>query len=157
MEVITGSAVTALFGFQVSEYCELIYGMENGRFGLVSIDETNARQRWTKDGHGTIQSISTCYLFENGSNHILVGRENGSVEMYSMRNILETPSLVFQSNANEAITGIQGGLFTNPTSPDLICSTFSGKIISYSVDYGKVSPCNCFSEILPYSQENYSH
>ena len=60
----------------------------------------------------------------------MAARDDGSIEIYSYEHGSPFPLLRFETRLSESITGIDIGYITNPTSQEIILSTYSGKIMS---------------------------
>ena len=64
---------------------EVLYGTQNGKIGLVKLTPTEPSYRWdmlNERKHGGITSLATTDLTGDGLPDIIVGRDNGVVEVY---------------------------------------------------------------------------
>jgi len=109
---------------------------------------------------GGINCMCTCDITKDGRTDMMVGRDDGTLEIWSM-DMGEEPSLIFSKCVNESISGVEcgeslpspalrsarqcakackdvttvagrAGLVTTAASEDALLSTFSGKIIAFS-------------------------
>ncbi|XP_023249382.1 Bardet-Biedl syndrome 7 protein [Seriola lalandi dorsalis] len=76
---------------------EILYGTTDGKIGLVQIGEGSAATKWEIDNDkkkGGILCIDTYDIIGDGVNDILVGRDDGTVEVYGFDGASE-PTLRF--------------------------------------------------------------
>ena len=65
---------------------------------------------------GAVRAIFSAIDFsKDGSTDILVGRDDGSVEVYGM-DTEQQPTLLWSINVNESVSSIQGGFITSPST-----------------------------------------
>ena len=121
---------------------EILYGTESGVVGLLTfVPDAQAGPGGTVLQHGWsipnvrrlggINCMGTCDITKDGRTDMLVGRDDGTLEIWSMDMGVE-PSLIFSKCINESISGVECGLVTAAASEDVLLSTFSGKIIAFS-------------------------
>jgi len=70
-------------------------------------------------------------MTKDGVKDLLVGRDDGIVEVWSF-DMGDQPKLVFERSLQESITYVEGGMVTNPNYDEVIVTTYSGKLISFS-------------------------
>ncbi len=66
---------------------EVLYGTQNGKIGLVKLMESEPSYRWdmlNEKKYGGIICLATSDVTGDGLPEILVGRNDGVVEVYSM-------------------------------------------------------------------------
>jgi Bardet-Biedl syndrome 7 protein len=120
---------------------EVLYGTESGMVGLITFvpdgqgaDGSVLQHGWSIPNVrrlGGINCMGTCDITKDGRTDMLVGRDDGTLEIWSMDMGVE-PSLIFSKCINESISGVECGLITAAASEDVLLSTFSGKIIAFS-------------------------
>ena len=60
---------------------------------------------------------------------LVVGRDNGDVEIYAFDPTLATPlKLLFKKAMNECVTSVEAGFITDTTLEDIVLATYSGKV-----------------------------
>jgi polyhydroxyalkanoate synthesis regulator phasin len=91
----------------------------------------NVKKIWDIHGKHSVQRIATGSISGSGVDDILVGRENGLVQVYSFDSS-PVPRLIFERCIDESITGLESGYTTSATSQDIVVSTYSGKVLAYS-------------------------
>ncbi len=65
---------------------------------------------------GAVKAIySAIDLTKDGINEVVLGRDNGSLEVYGFDQ-QQQPALVFQVSLEESISSIDGGFFTSPNA-----------------------------------------
>lgn len=57
---------------------------------------------------------------------------SGFLEIFNFDGATTEPTLIYQTNLNEAITGMDLGMITNTTQDEIAVSTYSGKILAFS-------------------------
>jgi len=127
------------FATNDGRYRELLYGTENGMVGQLMMDSEEMRRGWVIDPvlegrrgkSGGVQSVQAHDITKDGVKDILVGRDDGGVEVWSF-DTGPQPQLVFERSLQESITYVEGGMVTNPNYDEVIVTTYSGKLISFS-------------------------
>ncbi len=121
---------------------EILYGTDSGVVGLLSFvpngqagpEATVMQHGWSIPNVrrlGGINCMGTCDITKDGRTDMLVGRDDGTLEIWSMDMGVE-PSLIFSKCINESISGVECGLVTAAASEDVLLSTFSGMIFAFS-------------------------
>jgi hypothetical protein len=72
------------------------------------------------------------FQFDQSENthEVIVGRDNGVIEIYSYDDKSSVPTLRFETKVEESITGIDTGFIGNPQKCEVLISTYSGKIMA---------------------------
>eukprot|EP01052_Picozoa_sp_SAG31_P003392 SAG31_NODE_130_length_23424_cov_45.648802_4_plen_794_part_00 len=113
---------------------EILFGTSNGVIGLMSIADEGLQRVWTIPNVkrlGGINCMATCDITKDGRTDLLVGRDDGTLEIWSC-DVGAEPSLVFSRCINESISSVGCGLITNPRCEDVVLTSFSGKVIAFS-------------------------
>lgn len=114
---------------------ELLYGTDAGTMVQLLCESAAARQGFTLANTkkaGAIKSIySEIDFTKTGSNDIVVGREDGTLEILDVD---ETGNLqqVFSAKLTESINTLDGGFITSTNVEEVVMQTFTGKILSYA-------------------------
>ena len=127
------------FAVNDGRYRELLYGTENGMVGQLLMDADEMRRGWVIDPvlegrrgkAGGVQGLHAHDLTKDGVKDVLVGRDDGGVEVWAF-DTGPQPQLVFERSLQESITFIQGGMVTSPSFDEVVVTTYSGKLISFS-------------------------
>ncbi|KAK2723980.1 Bardet-Biedl syndrome 7 protein homolog isoform X2 [Artemia franciscana] len=114
---------------------EVLCGMKDGTLGLFQFSRIRGTLTWCLDPRITdncqsgISAIS-CYNLTNSINsEIIVGREDGTIEILSFeKTTTETPTLLYNISCGERIESIQGGILSRADLPEIVVATLSGRI-----------------------------
>ncbi|XP_019862996.1 PREDICTED: Bardet-Biedl syndrome 7 protein homolog [Amphimedon queenslandica] len=125
----------------------LLYGTSDGRLGLVKILLDAPEYCWdmlNEKKYGSIASIGVHDVTATGVPDILLGRSDGVMEIYSLDENNQ-PRIQFTHTFSESIASVCGGFVTTPSTPEVLVSTYSGKIHSLSSDnqskgHGQIPP-----------------
>lgn len=61
---------------------------------------------------------------------VIVGRDDGNVEIYSYDDKSSVPTLRFEYKLGESLTGLEAAYITNPLKQEILLSTYSGKVLA---------------------------
>jgi len=166
LEVPTSSAVTALVVMPCSESVggtkvssRILYGTENGSLSLISIfPRTQPQQAQTQTApfvlHWTLQdqkrsqvnSLSLSDVTRDGGVDVLVGREDGRVEVFGQDRLqtpssssvaclgVNPPSRRFSRDIGESVKTVDCGLLNSTAFNEVVLASYSGKVISYTTE-----------------------
>ncbi|KAI1883698.1 hypothetical protein AGOR_G00234230 [Albula goreensis] len=115
---------------------EVLYGTADGKLGLVKINETSSDQRWELDNEkkkGGILCIDTFDILGDGVREILVGRDDGTVEVYGLDSSSE-PTLRFEHVLSESVTSIQGGCVGKENYDEVLTATYTGWVTGLTTE-----------------------
>lgn len=115
---------------------ELIYGTESGVVGQIFLDSESISAGFTIENPAKLGAVTAVFsgidFTRDGINDIVVGRDDGHVEIYGFDE-LGGLHQVFRTHLSQAINGLEGGYITSSTMQDLVVHTFSGKVIALSL------------------------
>uniref|UniRef100_A0A3B5Q1E5 Bardet-Biedl syndrome 7 n=1 Tax=Xiphophorus maculatus TaxID=8083 RepID=A0A3B5Q1E5_XIPMA len=126
IEVPGPPSVLELFNKDGGE--EVLYGTTDGKIGLVQIGDCDAATKWeigNEKRKGGILCIDTYDIIGDGVNDILVGRDDGTVEVYGFDSSRE-PTLRFEHVLTESVTSIQGGCVGKESYDEVLTATYTG-------------------------------
>jgi Bardet-Biedl syndrome 7 protein len=96
------------------------------------MDSEVVRRGWKLPSESKVSTVecmeATVDQTKDGMLDLTLGRDDGSVEVYTLMDDGTTPRKVFEKNVNESITMIATGYVTDSTVEDIVLSTFSGKV-----------------------------
>eukprot|EP00164_Ancoracysta_twista_P005357 GFYU01007326.1.p1 GENE.GFYU01007326.1~~GFYU01007326.1.p1 ORF type:complete len:720 (+),score=217.69 GFYU01007326.1:110-2269(+) len=124
---------------QAAAETTVLYGTDNGVVGALIAQKQSAKREWVIPNMrklGGISSLGTSDITKDGIDDVLVGRDDGNMEVYCF-DVSPDPQPVFEKSVSESITSLESGLVYNPGYDEIILSTFSGKIISFSAEDGR--------------------
>ncbi|KAL5459878.1 hypothetical protein EMCRGX_G033265 [Ephydatia muelleri] len=114
---------------------EVLYGTQNGKLGLVKLQGAEPVYRWdmlNEKKIGGVNCISTYDLTGDGIKDILVGRDDGVLEVYSLDDSDE-PRLKYTHLFGESITAVCGGR-VGTEKEEVVVSTYSGQVVGLKQD-----------------------
>eukprot|EP00736_Rhodelphis_marinus_P009663 Rmarinus@m.22437 len=114
---------------------EIIYGTGSGHFGIVNLQKVALQPSWcVKPDANTAGVTATCAgdFTADGVPDVLIGRQDGSVELYSFDLGEGAPSRVFHDTVSEGVQSIDHGHVLSASSEDVILSTYSGKVLAFT-------------------------
>ncbi|XP_075716611.1 BBSome complex member BBS7 [Rhinoderma darwinii] len=107
---------------------ELLYGTSDGKIGLIHIARDSPVPKWeifNEKKRGGVLCIDNFDILGDGVKDILIGRDDGTVEVYGFDNASD-PVLRFDHTLTESITSIQGGCVGKEGYDEIVLSTYSG-------------------------------
>ena len=93
---------------------ELLYGTQNGKMGLVKLQANEPSYRWdmlNERRYGGITTIATSDLTGDGVCDIMVGRDDGVVEVYGFEDSDE-PRLKFTHVSGPSLPTVHASMYT---------------------------------------------
>jgi Bardet-Biedl syndrome 7 protein len=115
----------------------LLYAMENGALAFVQVAATGTYGHIWNIDDGVKRSPITCMRYfdinKDGVDEILVGRDDGRVEIYRQDNPMALPVKVFSKDVGESIRSIECG-YVNSTD-FLEVSIFSVVVVSTTTHF----------------------
>ncbi|XP_066957827.1 Bardet-Biedl syndrome 7 protein homolog [Macrobrachium rosenbergii] len=117
---------------------QLLYGTSDGKIGLVQLGRGSAAHRWVYDGtsntghitashHGGVISMDHYDMTGDGVRDLLVGRDDGHIEVFAYEDGDESePTLKFSLACNESVTSVQGAVVGNSGYDEIVASTYTG-------------------------------
>eukprot|EP01119_Soliformovum_irregulare_P023027 TRINITY_DN7982_c0_g1_i1.p1 TRINITY_DN7982_c0_g1~~TRINITY_DN7982_c0_g1_i1.p1 ORF type:complete len:512 (+),score=109.64 TRINITY_DN7982_c0_g1_i1:607-2142(+) len=109
-----------------------VYGTSNGVLGAFTCNNTNIKKVWThqtEEESGGITAIAATDITHNGIQEILVGREDGRVQVYGFFEGPTLPKLVYTKSVGESIQSIGHAHMISPDKEDIVVVTYSGNVI----------------------------
>ncbi|XP_050436713.1 Bardet-Biedl syndrome 7 protein homolog isoform X2 [Adelges cooleyi] len=106
---------------------EVLVGLQNGVIVLLKIEKNASVNTLWELNKETKQGTVTCMDCYNidGEDHLLVGRQSGSVEVYSLDSN-SVPIEKYKYICSESVTSIQGGSVRIHGVPEVVVSSFTG-------------------------------
>ncbi|ERE90914.1 putative Bardet-Biedl syndrome 7 protein like protein [Cricetulus griseus] len=105
----------------------LLFGTSDGKLGLIQITISKPIHKWeirNDKKRGGILCIDSFDIMGDGVKDLLVGRDDGMVEVYSFENANE-PVLRFDQMLSESITSLQGGCVGKDGYDEIVLATYS--------------------------------
>ncbi|XP_075472148.1 BBSome complex member BBS7 [Ascaphus truei] len=115
---------------------ELLYGTSDGKIGLIHITRNSPVPKWelsNEKKRGGILCIDNFDIIGDGVKDLLIGRDDGTVEVYGFDSASE-PVLRFDHALTESITSIQGGCVGKDGYDEIVLATYSGWITGLTTE-----------------------
>jgi len=116
---------------------EVVFGTEQGNVGQLFLDAERVVRGWVIDGgargrrRGGVNAVCCEQdLTGDGVNDIVIGRDNGLLEVYSLDENGD-PVKVCERDVGEAIQTVRHGRVSSPF-PEILTHTFSGKVLAFT-------------------------
>ncbi|XP_053979490.1 Bardet-Biedl syndrome 7 protein homolog isoform X1 [Hylaeus volcanicus] len=106
----------------------VLVGTMDGRVGLLILQGNKTlRITWLLNMTGSEVTSLDTYELQDGLD-ILIGRQDGTVEVYSFPDEDTLPPLRYRYNASESISSVVGGVIGAAGYPEVLVTTYSGRI-----------------------------
>lgn len=115
---------------------DILFGTSDGKLGLVQITPPTPTHKWeiqNEKKRGGILCVDSFDIMGDGVKDLLVGRDDGMVEVYSFNNANE-PVLRFDQALSESVTSIQGGCVGKDGYDEIVVSTYSGWVTGLTTE-----------------------
>ncbi|XP_023562208.1 Bardet-Biedl syndrome 7 protein isoform X3 [Octodon degus] len=115
---------------------DVLFGTSDGKLGLIQVTPSKPVHKWeiqNEKKRGGILCIDSFDIMGDGVKDVLVGRDDGMVEVYSFDNAAE-PVLRFDQMLSESITSIQGGCVGTDNYDEIVVSTYSGWVTGLTTE-----------------------
>ncbi|XP_045441970.1 Bardet-Biedl syndrome 7 protein isoform X2 [Pipistrellus kuhlii] len=115
---------------------DILFGTSDGKLGLIQITPPMPTHKWeiqNEKKRGGILCVDSFDIIGDGVKDLLVGRDDGMVEVYSFNNANE-PILRFDQALSESITSIQGGCVGKDGYDEIVVSTYSGWVTGLTTE-----------------------
>lgn len=112
----------------------LLYGSSTGGFGLVDLAQREHQHEWAvKDSaiEGGVSSLVSFDINEDGVDEVVVGRDDGVVDVYVFEDPSAPPVRIASHQLNAAVSTVVGGRFRSEAN-ELVVSTYSGFVLGLS-------------------------
>ncbi|GLE01633.1 hypothetical protein PINS_up010467 [Pythium insidiosum] len=131
-----------------SELVQLIYGTASGGIGLMTFNGEKLKSKWkstTVDSATSasapsastppacINSITCIDLNKDDRVEIVVGRDDGRVEVFSFDSQGGLTKL-YEYVSTDSMRCVQGGIVSTPGFEEVVATTFSGRVLSFTTE-----------------------
>lgn len=113
---------------------EIVYGGSKGGLGCVALTTTTHEALWTIEGGGqaAVSCVDCHDVTDDGVAEILVGRDDGTVQVFRVASRHEPPTCVYSTRLLAAVTSIKGGRVFSADHGEVVCCTYSGQVLGLS-------------------------
>ncbi|XP_021249835.1 Bardet-Biedl syndrome 7 protein isoform X3 [Numida meleagris] len=117
---------------------EIVYGTSDGKLGLIQITGSASVPKWEIENEkkrGGILCIDSFDILRDGVKELLVGRDDGVLEIYSFESA-DDPVLRYDYVLSESISSIQGGCVGKDGYDEVLACTYSGWLTGLTTELG---------------------
>ncbi|XP_013079429.2 Bardet-Biedl syndrome 7 protein homolog isoform X1 [Biomphalaria glabrata] len=136
-EVPGPPVVVELFGNNGGdEGNEILYGTSDGRIGLMQIGTLAPVHRWELPNMkraGGVLCLDSYDITADGVLDLLVGRDDGQVEVYSYDEANE-PVFRYCYTGSESITSVKGGVVAAAGFDEIVCANYAGWVFALTTE-----------------------
>ncbi|XP_047367653.1 Bardet-Biedl syndrome 7 protein homolog isoform X1 [Vespa velutina] len=121
--------VLAVYREKETESTErVLLGTIDGRVGLLNLQGNKTlRITWLINSMGSEITTLDTFELQDGLD-IIIGRQDGIVEVFTFPDEDTSPCLRYRYNAGESISTVTGGIIGATNYPEVLVTTYSGKI-----------------------------
>lgn len=115
----------------------IIYGMQNGGLTMVETGSTGTNKLWSLDDGVKKNRVNCIKLFDitrDGTPDIIVCRDDGRVEIFSVDKHHRGPVKIFTRDIGESIKGVDIGFVNSTEYPEILIVGYSGKVVSFTTE-----------------------
>ncbi|XP_030047637.1 BBSome complex member BBS7 [Microcaecilia unicolor] len=115
---------------------DLLFGTSDGKLGLIQITQAYPVHKWetiNEKKRGGVLCIDSFDILGDGVKELLVGRDDGMVEIYSFDSAND-PVLRYDQAFSESIMSIQGGCVGKDGYDEILTATYSGWVTGLSTE-----------------------
>jgi Bardet-Biedl syndrome 7 protein len=114
---------------------------EGGMDNMVVASESTCRRGWSIGSAGqgskrkaSINALASFDITSDGVADVIVGRNDGMLEVYGFDMGGDRPKHQFEANVNESIRALGVGEVSNAGYNEIVASSFSGRVIGYTTE-----------------------
>ncbi|KAK4887270.1 hypothetical protein RN001_003541 [Aquatica leii] len=127
------SSPTVLHIYQNDEGKFILFGTVDGRIGLLDVENKQSFSKWIvddKNHSSSITCITSYSLVESEHKNLILGRQDGNIEVYAVNlsDENEQSKLLYITNCNESVTAICCGIVGDPNYEEILVATYTGRI-----------------------------
>ncbi|KAL1505873.1 hypothetical protein ABEB36_005330 [Hypothenemus hampei] len=134
LEIESSPTVLHIYHSDDDDVKTVLFGTVDGQIGILNIETLQGFQRWlisNEKNSSPIVCMDSYDMSGNGQKNLILGRQDGNVEIYyvNVQDEMDSTSLIFLENCNESIMGMQCGIVAAPGYDEILIVTYSGRIL----------------------------
>jgi len=148
-EAFVQGAVMSLSTFKDASYNDVmtqkkdkgvIFGTDNGLIGELRMDPSSLKPGWLQQnvrGLGSITSIVAHDITKNGVDDIVVGRDDGEIQVYGVEDSGAQgvqPQLLLSKSISECVQDLKVGTISTTSFDEVVVASYSGRISSFTTE-----------------------
>lgn len=117
-----------------------LVGSGAGSVALLLAASDAVQPRWTlmpsrgRAGGGAVNAITSLDVTGDGSLDVVVGRDDGSVDVLGAEAGPHDPAVVFSHQVGDAVQSLQAAAVSSPGDGEVLAVSFSGKLLSLTTE-----------------------
>eukprot|EP00052_Salpingoeca_macrocollata_P026516 m.246281 g.246281 ORF g.246281 m.246281 type:complete len:726 (+) comp22582_c0_seq3:62-2239(+) len=118
----------------------VVYGTNDGTVGMVKFEGALSEPMWEipAAGRAAVTCVHMHDITGNGRCDLLVGRDDGTVQIFSFETPYDEPECIYSHRLPAAITALCGGKISSANYDEVIAVTFGGHVFCLSSDPARV-------------------
>jgi Bardet-Biedl syndrome 7 protein len=120
---------------------DTIYATESGRFGLLRLHQSDARELWTtehpRERRGKVNCMTLEDITRDGMPELVIGRDGGELEVYAFdgsQGISTAPVLAFEGQLSHSIRALTCGAVNSADHMEIIAAGYTGRLTSFTME-----------------------
>jgi len=134
---------------------ELLFGTDNGLVGQLCADPKSVRPGWVVAnvrGLGGVTCLLSHDVTKDGKQDVVVARDDGELQVLTQDQGGE-PVQAFTKSVNECIQGMDVGRVTTTNFDEVVLTTYSGKVLSFTTEAAAEGGSNTFQSVTSGMQD----
>ncbi|KAJ7357670.1 Bardet-Biedl syndrome 7 protein [Desmophyllum pertusum] len=115
---------------------EVLYGTSDGKIGLIQLGRHSPNHKWeipNDKRNGGVLALETFDITADGVPDVLVGRDDGLVEVYGFDE-MDEPVHRFKQAMSESITSVCGGCVSSSGYDEIVAATYAGWVVGLTTE-----------------------
>ncbi|XP_022787096.1 Bardet-Biedl syndrome 7 protein homolog isoform X2 [Stylophora pistillata] len=115
---------------------EVLYGTSDGKVGLIQLGRHSPNHKWeiaNDKRNGGVLALETFDITADGVPDVLIGRDDGLVEVYGFDE-MDEPVHRFKQALSESITSVCGGCVSSSGYDEIIAATYAGWVVGLTTE-----------------------
>ncbi|XP_048519315.1 Bardet-Biedl syndrome 7 protein homolog isoform X1 [Dendroctonus ponderosae] len=127
------SSPTVLHIYEDDDSRTVLFGTVDGKVGILDVESLGGFQRWLILNDKNLCPILCIHSYNmagNGDKNLILGRQDGNIEIYyvNVHDEMDASHIIFLENCNESITSLQCGIVASQGYDEVLAVTYSGRI-----------------------------
>mmetsp|Transcript_19110 Transcript_19110/g.35489 ORF Transcript_19110/g.35489 Transcript_19110/m.35489 type:complete len:809 (+) Transcript_19110:174-2600(+) len=115
----------------------VVFGTSSGTVAMLRVDQDGAGAHgWAisakSKARGMVNVLTFSDISKDGVDDIVVGWEDGSIEVLGFDVNPDLPQTQFSANLGESVSSLAVGRLSNAEFEEIVCVGFSGKVVSFT-------------------------
>lgn len=115
---------------------EVLYGTSDGKVGMIQLGRHSPNHKWeipNEKRNGGVLALETFDITADGVPDVLIGRDDGLVEVYGFDE-MDEPVHRFKQALSESITSVCGGCVNSSGYDEIIAATYAGWVVGFTTE-----------------------